>query len=399
MADRFKRVFAESGDTAAIPDDTTAGTLSIQEGWPSNYEIKPGEAGSKFLSRAQNNELFNKITGNIKLLQDQGAVDWYDDVAYPQWSSFRYAIDGEFYVCHTPQAAGTLPTDFSSFINSKYFGSYAYAVSQLAGGDVSKVGFIYIGQTINAFDYLIYEDGRIYQRLGATGTISASFDPSNGSDGGLSRNIVNMSPIKNTSQIKTSIDIGVDTDIVLGAVANSYGVLEFTNTNGSLTQKRSLTFSDESRFITVYNKTLVDLNIRASVGAGVVVLSGMSASLLIDEGTVEKFNMGLGQNQKRQVAEITDTGALFSDGTPAFRETGIDYLNGTGQPIEVSVTQVPNTSIGRVIALQVGGVNVDVADLSDSSSKRFSVSAVVADGETYRVNETGGAYQTWTELR
>ena len=144
-------------------------------------------------------------TNWLQVWNNQGVVKWNLSTAYTESSVVRYT-DGESYVCHTSQAAGTLPTDNSAFINLKYFGSYAYAVSQLANGDASKVEFIYIGQTVDTFDYLIYpEDGRVYARGTVTGTFAGDFNPSTGVDSGLTGALVQIDQIKN-SQLLTKTD-------------------------------------------------------------------------------------------------------------------------------------------------------------------------------------------------
>jgi hypothetical protein len=150
-------------------------------------------------------------TNWLQVWNNQGVVKWNLSTAYTESAVVRYT-DGESYICHTPQAAGTLPTDHSAFINLKFFGAYAYAVSQLAGGDASAVGFIYIGQTVDTFDYLIYPaDGRIYARGTVTGTIAGTFDPvagtASGLDGALSNVLIGTSAQQNLTSGGTAGDV------------------------------------------------------------------------------------------------------------------------------------------------------------------------------------------------
>lgn len=153
-------------------------------------------------------------TNWLQVWNNQGVAKWNLSTAYTESAIVRHT-DGESYICHTPQAAGTLPTDHSAFINLKFFGAYAYAVSQLAGGDASLVGFIYIGQTVDSYDYLVYTgDGRIYVRGAVTGTITGAFDPVAGTASGLSGALT-----------KRSIGTAASADLTASATATS-GVLQ-----------------------------------------------------------------------------------------------------------------------------------------------------------------------------
>jgi hypothetical protein len=193
MADRISKAFAVSGDKTAVPTDSTGTALSFEDGWSSAYELEVGvDAGARDIDRGQHNQLWNISTDNIKQWQEQAYPQFFTDIAYEAGATVRYT-DDENYICHTAQAAGTLPTDHSEFINQKFFGAYSYAVSQLAGGNASLVGFIYIGQTVDTFEYLIYPgDGRIYARGSVIGTITADFDASDGTDVGLSGELKNI---------------------------------------------------------------------------------------------------------------------------------------------------------------------------------------------------------------
>jgi hypothetical protein len=134
-------------------------------------------------------------TNWLQVWNNQGVVKWNLSTAYTESAIVRHT-DGESYICHTSQTAGTLPTDHSAFINLRFFGAYAYAVSQIAGGDASLVGFIYIGQTVDTFDYLIYPaDGRIYARGSVTGTITGTFDPVAGTASGLDGALIQVDAI------------------------------------------------------------------------------------------------------------------------------------------------------------------------------------------------------------
>lgn len=235
MAKRYVTAFAEGGDKTTVPDTSASTDVNYDTGYTGAYELAPEEAGYKYIERQKFNQIMNDATGNIKQWQEQSLPDWHVDIAYPQWSMFKYS-NNETYVCHTEQAAGTLGTDFSAFINLKHFGAYAYAVSQLANGVSAAVGFIYAGNPIAAFDYLIHEDGRIYFKNGATGTFSDPlvFDPTDGTDTGVT------GTLKNVKSILRSDVFGLDQDWETAELTNTGalfndGTVKYRVTGGTYT--------------------------------------------------------------------------------------------------------------------------------------------------------------------
>jgi hypothetical protein len=91
---------------------------------------------------------------------------------------------------------------------------FQYVVSQLAGGDKSKVAFIKEGESLTAFDWFIYSDGQIYAKNGATGAFSdpLDFDTVTGIDSGVTGSLLNISA---SSSVDFTVYSGTANAIVL----------------------------------------------------------------------------------------------------------------------------------------------------------------------------------------
>ena len=85
-------------------------------------------------------------------------------------------------------------------------------------------------------------------------------------------------------------------------------------------------------------------------------------------------------------------GQTWSDVT-ASRSVNTTYTNSTGKPILVLITN----SSGAMQNLQVNGVTYAIA--AGSSSYNFPSSVIVPNGSTYKVSNSGGAPNQWSELR
>lgn len=110
------------------------------------------------------------------------------------------------------------------------------------------------------------------------------------------------------------------------------------------------------------------------------------------------YDLGVGQTW--QAAELTNTGATFTDGSSKFRAVGVTYTNTTGKPIMVNVNIV-NAGIGRLLELSVNGLVCSASQASDSND-RIWVSAIVPNNTTYRTDfifSSGGDVRAWSELR
>lgn len=99
----------------------------------------------------------------------------------------------------------------------------------------------------------------------------------------------------------------------------------------------------------------------------------------------------LGVGQSWQEAELTDTGATFSDGTPSYRAPGVTYTNDTGKVISVVVN---TNSANAVYTLMVDGVGVNRVDLETGVTSSLVIT--VPSGSTYSYS---GVLNSWSELR
>ena len=387
MAERITKAFAVSGDKTAVPENSTSTEISFDQGWTSAYELAQGNAGARDISRPQHNYLWNVITDNIKQSQEQAFPEFYSDIAYSVGSVVIYT-DDENYICHTSQAAGTLPTDNSAFINFKFYGAYAYAVSQLANGVASNVGFIYIDQTVDSFDYLIYpEDGRVYERGAVTGTITGAFNPADGTAAGLTANLTQVNGVtkREVDLYKQSVLVNFDTDanITLTHTQNLYGRVVLTDNDDVLTTERELIVSDDERFLIVVNKTDYDITAKTSAGSGIAILSGQQAKLITDGVNVVNNEFEIGVNQKYQ--NLT-----------ASRSLDVIFTNSETRPIFVEVTFLQTgTSTSN---FEIDGVDFPfdtVSGVSGSASRDF----VIPAGSQYRLKSANIYSYNWYELR
>lgn len=235
-------------------------------------------------------------TNWLQVWNNQGVLKWNLSTAYAAGSVIKYTNDIN-YICHTPQAAGTAGIDHSAFIAVDFYGSYAYAVSQLANGDDSLVGFIYEGQTVDSFDYLIYpSDGRIYARGSVTGTTSAAFNPAAGTATGLSGaltnvNINNISSSVATleSQLNKSVTITMtDATYSLSSAEKLYGRIVI---GGTLTAQQELVVGSSERFLTVKNNTAFAVKaVCVASGSGIHIPSGATFDLRVNDASEVETN-------------------------------------------------------------------------------------------------------------
>ena len=78
--------------------------------------------------------------------------------------------------------------------------------------------------------------------------------------------------------------------------------------------------------------------------------------------TVAGTNDVIGVNQTVQSAELTDTGATFTDGTPSFRSNGVTYTNDSDKAIYVYLrVHLSTTSytIGTFTMPSMGTASID----------------------------------------
>jgi hypothetical protein len=165
---------------------------------------------------------------------------------------------------------------------------FDYVTSQLAGGDPDLVGYIYIGQTVDTFDYLIYPaDGRTYERVAVTGTVTGTFNPTDGTATGLTGPLAKAVVVGKleVDLYKQSVPITMtDATYTLDATEQLYGRI---NISGTLTAEQELVVGTEERFLTVKNNTDYAVKVVCTAsGNGVHVPPDEYFSLRIESGDV-----------------------------------------------------------------------------------------------------------------
>lgn len=103
----FKIPFANSGDTAVIPDTVQVdGSVSYPDGFGPDYELNPAtDPAAKDIPRDQSNGLYNSITQALKWFQENGFPQWIDSAtnggspfSYAKNTIVSYPVDGKIYV-------------------------------------------------------------------------------------------------------------------------------------------------------------------------------------------------------------------------------------------------------------------------------------------------------------
>jgi len=131
MAGYFEKPFAETGLKTAIPVDTTVdGSVSYEQGYGTDYEIDPvaDPVNAKYPGLRDFNQLFFKISSNIKEWQEQTFPAWISDKG--DGSPFSYSkdaivtyTDGRAYVSLVDLNTGEPTVDTSNWKLFEDFGS------------------------------------------------------------------------------------------------------------------------------------------------------------------------------------------------------------------------------------------------------------------------------------
>lgn len=124
-----------------------------------------------------------------------------------------------------------------------------------------------------------------------------------------------------------------------------------------------------------------------SIKTDKLISSSGSREIPVDEIS----NLGMGQTW--QAAELTDTGAVFTDGTPKYRAAGVTYTNNTGGVVVVSVNVFSGDT---AYALVVD--DEDVASLNLENGVTGNLTVEIPKDSTYSLSAPGG-FASWLELR
>lgn len=130
------------------------------------------------------------------------------------------------------------------------------------------------------------------------------------------------------------------------------------------------------------------------------MINGTTGISKVQDGSIHEVDINadvarLGVGQTWQAAEPTNTGALFTDGTPKYRVLGTTYTNNTGKPISVSVYYGSSTA-GQT-NIEMNGV-VLIANIS-AANGWGTIGAIVPNGTTYKVVGVATTIGVWAELR
>jgi hypothetical protein len=105
---------------------------------------------------------------------------------------------------------------YSPSLAKGYSHAYRYAVDQLAGGDESLVGFIFVGQVVDEYDYLVDPVGGLtYSRGSVEGTITSAFIPSSGTAGGLDGPLLVVNSILNKATLLSCVDVSAPEGVLV----------------------------------------------------------------------------------------------------------------------------------------------------------------------------------------
>lgn len=96
-----------------------------------------------------------------------------------------------------------------------------------------------------------------------------------------------------------------------------------------------------------------------------------------------------------QLAELTNTGATFTDGTPRYRVGGVTYTNNETYPLHVSLIY-SGTTVN--VLLSVNGVTVNRA-LNNGTGAWGVISHTIPPSGTYATPSAIGTLVQWTEDR
>ena len=98
MGKYFNKPFAVSGEKGAIPNDTQpGGDMSYEQGFSSDYQAdQTSDPNAKDIDRQQTNQLYNDITSELKIWQEQGLRTYSTDVNFGV-DARTLASDGNIY--------------------------------------------------------------------------------------------------------------------------------------------------------------------------------------------------------------------------------------------------------------------------------------------------------------
>ena len=364
-------------------------------------------------------------------------TDWTFVATYSSLATYRVldeviATNGETYICHTNTVAGTLPTDSRGFINKKYYGAYAYTVSQLAGGNPALVEFIKPGLNIATAEWLIYSDGRVFSKNGATGTFSdpLDFNPATGIDSGISGTLVGLKigTAANLDATENNKDYSVGKVLKVGDGGWFGNMISYTLAETGLPVNSAL-LPTASMYLPEMNAGGGDfcLHLRFDALAGAFRISNdvytnnfflhstdpANTALLSppvrvfhseDVASAAQLEAGTDNARIPTAATLADAGFGFASknmhwqDVSASRVLNVGYTNTTKNSIGVAV-QVVSTNSTSYNALSVNGILVSESQASGSGTYTYTFFAIVPPNVGYAMISSIGTLRRWSEFK
>lgn len=240
-------------------------------------------------------------------------------------------------------------------------------IKTVDGGDL-------VGGEITGFGEIVYRSGDDYFTIAVSSQIV-----------GASRNDEIIKLILNNDLVSVYPTLSG----TYASVSGSYNTVPADTTH--------LIINDGSKNILVELSTAASGTITAlDSSAKTATIGGTDVDLYISD-LASIRNYALGFTNVWQAAELTDTGATFTDGTASYRAVSVTYTNTKDIPIMVAISIGSTTGVSNAIFVD----GVSIAQLGEgttiSGSITFPFSFIVPPGSTYYA--AVGPINYWSEFR
>tara|TARA_R110000744_G_scaffold352095_3_gene458143 strand:- start:5474 stop:6874 length:1401 start_codon:yes stop_codon:yes gene_type:complete len=273
---------------------------------------------------------------------------------------------------------------FSPSLAHQYDVSFKYAVGQLAGGNSSLVGFIYAGQTIDPFEYVVYpNNGQIFSRGAVTGTMAGDFNPATGVDSGITGTLEQISDYSSPKDWTSSVVMS-DSNKTLSIVENTYGRVVLT---GTLTAARNLIVSSLEKNLIVVNNTTGGFQVKVKTlsGTGVNVPNGGVYGLRCDGANI----LTLGNNNEIQVLPFSLYGVGSFSYPPSLTQSSFSRLEFYGTDAAGSGESGPSIVTRTRIEAYPTTWSAAVWSSTDTLNRYAAYSYV--SSSAFQINATSGS--------
>lgn len=271
----------------------------------------------------------------------------------------------------------------------------AYAISQLAGGDSTKVGTLVNGISVDALDYVVYPlNATIWATNGATGTSDGTLNTGTGAAGGVTGTLT-LTQFSDAFKVATDLSgktiasgsatfTNSTNNIALTDIGVGVEVGDVIQINGSTNNDTEFTIE----FITDANNVVVNA---AHAGKSRTVAPIGTKALIDETATVtvtllcKWFNAG----------DSTGMGRVDVSGD---RIAGVEYFGVKNRKISASIRTTFGIPVGNSSVESDGITESDSSSVSDSTTQRQGLRFTVISDAGYTVT-LGRASETWVEIR